>query len=51
MSARLASWPDEAVDRNRIHTLARVAEALDRHPVLSFPSEVPDTLTDAVQVA
>ena len=37
--------------RNRIDTLARVAKALDRHLVLSFPSEVPDTLTDAVQVA
>ena len=37
--------------RNRIDTLARVARALDRHLVLSFPSEVPDTLTDAVQVA
>jgi transcriptional regulator with XRE-family HTH domain len=37
--------------RNRIDTLARVAKALDRHLVLSFPTEVPDTLTDAVQVA
>ena len=37
--------------RNRIDTLARVATALDRHLVLSFPTEVPDTLTDAVQVA
>ena len=37
--------------KNRIDTLARVARALDRHLVLSFPSEVPDTLTDAVQVA
>ena len=37
--------------KNRIDTLARVATALDRHLVLSFPSEVPDTLTDAVQVA
>ena len=37
--------------RNRIDTLARVARALDRHLVLSFPSEVPDKLTDAVQVA
>jgi transcriptional regulator with XRE-family HTH domain len=36
---------------NRIDTLARVAKALDRHLVLSFPSEVPDNLTDAVQVA
>lgn len=36
--------------RNRIDTLARVAEALDRHLVLSFPAEVPDKLTDAVQV-
>ena len=37
--------------RNRIDTLARVATALDRHLVLSFPTEVPDKLTDAVQVA
>ena len=37
--------------RNRIDTLARVAVALDRHLVLSFPSEVPAKLTDAVQVA
>jgi len=28
-----------------------VATALDRHLVLSFPIEVPDKLTDAVQVA
>lgn len=32
--------------KNRIDTLARVATALDRHLVLSFPAEVPDTLTD-----
>lgn len=37
--------------RNRIDTLARVATALGRHLVLSFPFEVPDELTDAVQVA
>ena len=37
--------------RNQIDTLARVATALDRHLVVSFPSEVPDNLTDAVQVA
>lgn len=37
--------------RNRIDTLARVATALGRHLVLSFPAEVPETLTDAVQVA
>jgi ribosome-binding protein aMBF1 (putative translation factor) len=37
--------------KNRIDTLARVATALDRHLVLSFPSEVSDKLTDAVQVA
>ena len=37
--------------RNRVDTLARVAKALDRHLVLSFPAEVPDTLTDAVQVS
>ena len=37
--------------RNRIDTLARVATALDRHLVLSFPQIGPATLTDAVQVA
>ena len=37
--------------KNRIDTLARVATALNRHLVLSFPVEVPDTLTEAVQVA
>ena len=37
--------------RNRIDTLARVATALGRHLVLSFPAEVPDRLTDAIQVA
>lgn len=37
--------------KNRIDTLARVATALDRHLVVSFPTEVPDKLTDAVQVA
>ncbi len=37
--------------KNRIDTLARVATALDRHLVLSFPAEIPDKLTDAVQVA
>ena len=37
--------------KNRIDTLARVAAALDRHLVLSFPVDLPETLTDAVQVA
>lgn len=37
--------------RNRIDTLARVATALDRHLVVSFPTEVPAKLKDAVQVA
>lgn len=37
--------------RNRIDTLARVAKALGRHLVLSFPAEVPDSITDGVQVA
>lgn len=37
--------------RNRIDTLARVATALDRHLVLSFPAEIPEELTDAIQVA
>jgi len=37
--------------RNRIDTLARVATALGRHLVLSFPEQVPTELKDAVQVA
>ncbi len=37
--------------KNRIDTLARVATALDRHLVLSFPAEIPDQMTDAVRVA
>lgn len=37
--------------RNRIDTLARVATALNRHLVLSFPEELPTDLKDAVQVA
>ena len=37
--------------RNRIDTLARVAVALGRHFVVSFPEEVPARLKDAVQVA
>lgn len=37
--------------RNRIDTLARVATALNRHLVVSFPEKVPATLKDAVQVA
>ena len=37
--------------RNRIDTLARVATALGRHLVLSFPADMPERLQDAVQVA
>jgi len=37
--------------RNRIDTLARVATALGRHLVLSFPAEIPDQMEDAVRVA
>ncbi len=37
--------------RNRIDTLARVATALDRHLIVSFPEKVPANLKDAVQVA
>jgi len=36
--------------RNRIDTLARVATALNRHLVVSFPENVPANLKDAVQV-
>jgi transcriptional regulator with XRE-family HTH domain len=37
--------------RNRLDTLARVATALDRHLIVSFPEKVPTHLKDAVQVA
>jgi transcriptional regulator with XRE-family HTH domain len=37
--------------RNRIDTLARVAKALNRHLVVSFPEHIPDKLADAVLVA
>lgn len=37
--------------KNRLDTLARVATALDRHLVVSFPEKVPAHLKDAVQVA
>ncbi len=37
--------------RNRIDTLARVATALDRHLIVSFPEKVPDKLKHAVQIA
>jgi transcriptional regulator with XRE-family HTH domain len=37
--------------RNRLDTLARVATALNRHLVVSFPEHLPADLTDAVQVA
>lgn len=37
--------------RNRIDTLARVARALDRHLVLSFPQDLPTDLKDSIHVA
>ena len=37
--------------KNRIDTLARVATALNRHLIVSFPEQVPARLNDAVQVA
>ncbi len=37
--------------RNRIDTLARVATALNRHLIVSFPEQVPAELDNAVQVA
>jgi ribosome-binding protein aMBF1 (putative translation factor) len=37
--------------RNRIDTLARVATALNRHLVVSFPEKLPANLKDAVRVA
>ena len=36
---------------NRLDTLARVAAALDRHLIISFPQEVPTRIKDGVQVA
>lgn len=36
---------------NRLDTLARVAAALGRHLVISFPAESPTTILDGVQVA
>lgn len=37
--------------RNRIDTLARVATALNRHLVVSFPEKLPAKMKDAVYVA
>ena len=37
--------------KNRIDTLNRVAKALGRHLIVSFPEKVPAKLKDAVQVA
>lgn len=37
--------------KNRLDTLARVATALGRHLIVSFPEKVPTRLKDAVQVA
>lgn len=37
--------------RNRLDTLARVATALNRHLIVSFPDKIPTDLKDAVQVA
>jgi ribosome-binding protein aMBF1 (putative translation factor) len=37
--------------RNRLDTLARVATALDRHLVVSFPESVPARMKNSVQVA
>lgn len=37
--------------KNRLDTLVRVAEALGRHLIVSFPETVPAKLKDAVQVA
>jgi ribosome-binding protein aMBF1 (putative translation factor) len=37
--------------KNRLDTLARVATALGRHLVVSFPEKVPARIKDGVQVA
>ena len=37
--------------KNRLDTLARVAVALDRHLVVSFPEKVPAHIKNGVQVA
>ena len=50
-SSSRASGEEGGGARNRIDTLARVATALGRHLVLSFPAEVPDSLEDAIHVA
>lgn len=42
---------EEGGGRPRLDTLARVATALDRHLVVSFPDEVPKRLKNAVQVS
>ena len=42
---------EEGGSGNRVDTLARVATALGRHLVISFPETVPAKLKDAVQVA
>jgi transcriptional regulator with XRE-family HTH domain len=39
-----------SVSGNRVDTLARVASALGRHLVISFPEEVPKRLKDAIRV-
>jgi len=36
---------------NRVDTLARIATALGRHLVISFPETVPEKLKDAVEFA
>ena len=42
---------ERGVAKNRLDTLARVAEALNRHLIVSFPEKVPARLKDAVEVA
>jgi transcriptional regulator with XRE-family HTH domain len=37
--------------KNRLDTLARVAKALGRHLIVSFPVKLPAHLKDAVQIA
>jgi transcriptional regulator with XRE-family HTH domain len=39
-----------SVSGNRVDTLARVASALGRHLVISFPEKVPKRLQDSIRV-
>ena len=46
----ISNLEEGAGAENRLDTLIRVAKALDRHLVLSFPEKVSGNLTDSVRV-